>query len=153
MPPVGGPSPMTMGGPDAAKRINAEVAVCWTHGSRHVAGRSPPGQGAGHEAAAMADIKSVIPTLLKAVNAFPVGDKRRQALMQSITRLEANFGKSSDDDIMPAAAQRTAAAAKPGMGLSGHNMPPPGMALGGPSPMAALRLVVAVVAEWPRCWR
>jgi hypothetical protein len=83
----------------------------------------------------MADIKSVIPTLLKAVNAFPVGDKRRQALMQSITRLEANFGRSSDDDIMPAAAQRTAAAAKPGMGLSGHNMPPPGMTLGGPSPM------------------
>ena len=102
-------------------------------------GTSPalsPGAGAGHEAAAMADIKAVIPILLKAINNFPVGDKRRQALMQSVTRLEANFGKSAEDDITPAATARIAAAAKPGGGLQGHNMPPPGLMLGGPAPMA-----------------
>jgi hypothetical protein len=93
-----------------------------------------PGSGAGHEAAAMADIKAVIPILMKSVNAFPVGDKRRQALMQSVLRLEANFGKSENDDLTGAAADRIGAAAKSGMGLQGHNAPP-GMVPGGPAPM------------------
>ena len=93
-----------------------------------------PGAGAGHEAAAMADIKAVIPILMKSLNAFPVGDKRRQALMQSVLRLEANFGKSENDDLTGAAADRISQAAKSGSGLQGHNMPP-GLAPGGPSPM------------------
>jgi hypothetical protein len=83
----------------------------------------------------MADIKAVIPILMKSVNAFPVGDKRRQALMQSVLRLEANFGKSETDDLTGAAADRISAASKSGMGLQGHNMAPPGMVPGGPAPM------------------
>ena len=86
----------------------------------------------------MADIKAVIPVLMKAVAAFPVGDKRRQALMQSVLRLEANFGKSENDDLTPAAAQRIGTAARSGMGLGGHNAPPPGLMLPGPSPMGGL---------------
>jgi hypothetical protein len=97
-----------------------------------------PGGGAGNEAAAIADIKSTIPILMKSANVFPVGDKRRQALLRSVMALEANFGKSDTDDLTAAAAQRIGAAAKPGSGLQGHNMPPPGIALGGPSPMPGM---------------
>jgi hypothetical protein len=93
-----------------------------------------PGGGAGHEAAAIADIKSTIPILMKSANVFPVGDKRRQALLRSVMALEANFGKSDTDDLTGAAAQRIGNAAKSGQGLQGHNMPPPGIMLGGPAP-------------------
>lgn len=96
-----------------------------------------PGKGAGHEAAAMADIKATIPILTKSLNSFPIGDKRRQALMRAVTALEAHFGKSEMDDLTGAAAERIAGAAKGGQGLTGHNMPPPGLMLGGPSPMGA----------------
>ena len=82
----------------------------------------------------MADIKQCIPMLTKSLNSFPIGDKRRQALMRAVTALEAHFGKSDGDALMPAAAQRINAAAKMGGGLQGHNMPPPGLMLGGPSP-------------------
>jgi hypothetical protein len=97
-----------------------------------------PGGGAGNEAAAMADIKSTIPILLKAVNNFAIGDKRRGALLNAVRALEANFGKSDMDDLTGAAAQRIGAAAKSGQGLQGHNMPSPGIALGGPSPMPGM---------------
>lgn len=101
-------------------------------------GASPalsPGHGGGNEAAAAADIKGVIPLLTKHLMSFPIGDKRRQALMNAVRALESNFGKSSEEDLVPAAMQRMAKAAQPGSGLQGHNMPPPGMMLGGPSPM------------------
>lgn len=104
-------------------------------------GTSPalsPGSGAGHEAAAQADIKAVIPMLTKNLNAFPIGDKRRQALMRAVTALEAHFGKSENDDLTGAAVQRMGAAAKSGQGLQGHNMPPPGIMLGGPSPVPGI---------------
>lgn len=97
-----------------------------------------PGKGAGQEAAAMADIKATIPILTKSLNSFPIGDKRRQALMRAVTALEAHFGKSEMDDLTGAAADRIAGAAKGGQGLPGANMPPPGMMLGGPSPMAGM---------------
>jgi hypothetical protein len=135
MPPFGGPSPMSMGG--AAPGMAMPKSP---FGGPSGPGTSPalsPGQGAGHEAAAIADIKACIPTLLKSLNAFKIGDKRRLALQQAVTRLESNFGQSQDEDLTPAAAQRIGAAAKPGGGLAGHNMPPPGILLGGPSPMGA----------------
>ena len=100
-------------------------------------GASPamsPGAGAGAEAAAQADVKATIPILMKAANALPVGDKARQALLRAVMALEAHFGKSANEDLTPAAAQRIGAAAKPGGGLQGHNMPPPGLMLGGPAP-------------------
>lgn len=104
-------------------------------------GTSPatsPGSGAGAEAAAMADVKATIPILMKAANALPIGDKARQALMRAVMALEAHFGKSQGDDLTAAAGQRIAAAAKPGSGLQGHNMPPPGLMLGGPGAMNAM---------------
>jgi hypothetical protein len=82
----------------------------------------------------MATIKEVIPALTKALNAFPVGDKRRQALMRSLTALEAHFGKSENAALMPAAAQQITQAAKMGQGMPGHSPAPPGMSLGGPAP-------------------
>lgn len=101
-------------------------------------GASPalsPGGGAGQEAAAIADIKMAIPLLTKSINAFPVGDKRKQALLRAVQALESNFGKQEHDGLMPAAAQRITQAAKMGQGLSNHNMAPPGIMLGGPAPM------------------
>lgn len=95
-----------------------------------------PGSGAGDEAAAMADVKATIPILMKAANRLPIGDKARQALMRAVMALEAHFGKSNMDDLTGAAAQRIGAAAKSGAGLQGHNMPPPGLQLGGPAPTA-----------------
>ena len=132
MPPLlpGGPAPMGM-----APKMQLPKSPL---GGPTGPGTSPamsPGAGAGHEAAATADIKAVIPVLMKALNAFPVGDKRRQALMQSVLRLEANFGKSETDDLTAAAGDRIAAGAKSGMGLPGRSPGPPGMMLGGPSPM------------------
>ena len=100
-------------------------------------GTSPamsPGAGAGAQAAAQADVKATIPVLMKAANALPVGDKARQALWRAVMALEAHYGKTNDEDHTQAAGQRIAAAAKPGMGLQGHNMPPPGLQLGGPAP-------------------
>lgn len=102
-------------------------------------GASPatsPGGGAGNEAAAIADVKSCLPIMMKAVNQLPAGDKFRQALLRAVMSIEAHIGKSQTEDLTPAAGQRIAQAAKPGMGLQGHNMPPPGLSLGGPSPMA-----------------
>jgi hypothetical protein len=84
----------------------------------------------------MADIKATIPILMKSANSFPVGDKRRQALLRAVMALEANFGKSEQADLTDAAAQRIGAAARPGGGLAGHNAPPPGLNLGGPAPAA-----------------
>ena len=75
---------------------------------------------------------------MKSANSFPVGDKRRQALLRAVMALEANFGKSDTDDLTGAAAQRITAAAKSGQGLQGHNRPPPGIMLGGPSPAGGM---------------
>jgi hypothetical protein len=125
---------MTMGGPMPPGRPMPKSPFGGPGGP----GASPalsPGGGAGNEAAVIADIKSTIPLLMKSANNFPVGDKRRQALLRAVMALEANFGKSDTDDLTGAAAQRIGAAAKSGQGLQGHNMPPPGIALGGPSPM------------------
>lgn len=94
-----------------------------------------PGAGAGAETAAIADIKGTIPVLTKSLNSFPIGDKRRQALMRAVTALEAHFGKSNTDDLTQASAHRMTSAAKTGQGLDSHNIIPPGIMLGGPSPM------------------
>jgi hypothetical protein len=103
-------------------------------------GASPalaPGAGAGHQAAAMAQVKAMIPGLMKAANMLPVGDKARQALLRAVMALEAHFGKAGDEDVTPSAIQQMAAAAKPGSQMgAGPSMPPPGMSMGGPSPMA-----------------
>ncbi|HEX8811706.1 MAG TPA: hypothetical protein VF742_06915 [Terracidiphilus sp.] len=93
-----------------------------------------PGAGAGNEAAAVADIMGAIPMLTKHLNSFPLGDKRRQALMQAVMRLESQFGKSNDEALTPAAMTRMTRAAQAPGGPARPGMPPPGMALGGPQP-------------------
>lgn len=103
-------------------------------------GTSPalsPGAGAGNEAAASADILEAIPMLTKHLNSFPIGDKRRQALMRAVTALEAHFGKSVDEALRPAAITKMARAAQSGQSQP-HTAPPPGMTLGGPHPMGAM---------------
>jgi hypothetical protein len=94
-----------------------------------------PGSGAGHEAAAIADIKATLPILLKSLNSFTIGDKRRAPLLRAVQSLESTFGQSQDSDLTEAATQRIGSAAKGGQGLQGHNLAPPGIMLGGPSPM------------------
>lgn len=101
-------------------------------------GASPatsPGAGAGSEAAAIADIKAAIPLLTKSLNSFPLGDKRRAALLNALRALETNFAKSDTDNLTQAAGHRIVQAGRMGQGLDGHNVVPPGMMLGGPSPM------------------
>lgn len=86
----------------------------------------------------MAIIKEVIPALTKQLNAFPLGDKKRTALLRALTLLETTFGKSENDALMPAAAQQITQAGKMGQGMPGMSMMPPGISLGGPAPMGGM---------------
>jgi len=83
----------------------------------------------------MATVKAVIPALTKELNSFPIGDKRRQALMRAVTALEAHFGKSENEALTGASMQQMQQATKMGQGLPTGNPMPPGMSLGGPSPI------------------
>jgi hypothetical protein len=89
-------------------------------------GASPvtsPGSGAGSEAAADAMIQAIMPALHKALTAYQVGSKKYIAVTRSITALAANFGKSNQASMVPAALQQLAQAGKTGAPFG--SAPPP----------------------------
>ncbi len=96
-----------------------------------------PGGGAGNKAAAMQQVKVVIPALLMASMAFESGSKEQQALLRAIQSLNPIFGKAEGANMVPAGLVSLAQASKQGPlsaapppGLVSNNSPPPGM--GGP---------------------
>jgi hypothetical protein len=99
-----------------------------------------PGGGAGNKAAAMQQVKAVIPALLVASMAFESGGKEQQALLRAISSLNPIFGRAEGSNMVPAGLQTMAQAAKQGPlsaapppGLKPDTSPPPGMdAPGGP---------------------
>jgi hypothetical protein len=103
-------------------------------------GASPvtsPGDGAGSEAAADAMIQALMPALHKALTAYQVGGKKYIAVTRAITALAANFGKSNQQSMVPAALLQMAQAGKTGQAMGGATPPPSiapaaGAAAGGP---------------------
>jgi hypothetical protein len=100
-----------------------------------------PGGGAGNQAAAMQQVKAVIPALLVASMAFPAASKEQQALLRAVQSLNPIFGKAEGANMVPAGLATMAQAAKQGPlsaapppGLKSDNTPPPGM---GGSPEAS----------------
>ena len=89
-----------------------------------------PGGGAGNEAAADAMLKAMIPGLHKALGAYPVGSKKYAALLNAIRALTSNFGKESQDSLVPSAIEQMAMAAKSSSPLPGAT--PPGIAAAAP---------------------
>lgn len=96
-----------------------------------------PGGGAGNEAAADAQIKAVLPTMHKALSAYPVDSKKYKGLLNALRALTANFGSSTTESIVPAAIQQMAMNAK-GQGQGMPPMPPPGLKPAGLEPAPGL---------------
>jgi hypothetical protein len=89
-----------------------------------------PGAGAGNEAATDALIAGVMQTLYKALQAYPLGSKKNQAVLNAIRALSANFAKQEGQQLVPAAIQQLAMNAKPAGPLAGAR--PPGIMPMGP---------------------
>ncbi len=97
-----------------------------------------PGGGAGNKAAAMQQVKAVIPALLIASMAFESGGKEQQALLRAISSLNPIFGKAEGQNMVPAGLATMAQASKQGPlsaapppGLSPSPKPPSGMEMPG----------------------
>jgi len=97
-----------------------------------------PGGGAGNEAATDALIAGVMQTLYKALQAYPLGSKKNQAVLNAIRALSANFARQETNQLVPAAIQQMAMNTKPTGPMANAPMPPiapappPGGGLGGP---------------------
>jgi len=90
-------------------------------------GASPitsPGGGAGNEAATDGLIAGVMQTLYKALQAYPLGSKKNQAVLNAIRALSANFAKQETQALVPAAIQQMAMNTKPGGPMANAPMPP-----------------------------
>lgn len=81
-----------------------------------------PGAGAGNEAATDALVSGVMQTLYKALQAYPLGSKKQQAVLNAVRALTANFAKQENQGLVPASIQQMAMNAKPGGPLA--NAPP-----------------------------
>jgi len=90
-----------------------------------------PGAGAGNEAATDALVAGVMQTLYKALQAYPLGSKKNQAVLNAIRALSANFSKQEGQQLVPAAIQQLAMNAKPAGPLAGAK--PPGIMPAAPS--------------------
>ena len=93
-----------------------------------------PGGGAGNKAAAIQQIKAVLPTLLLASMAFESGGKEQQAVLRAVSALNPIFGKAEGTNMVPAGLATMAQASKQGPlsaapppGLAPDTKPPPGM--------------------------
>jgi len=96
-------------------------------------GSSPvqaPGSGAGNSAAAVAQIKAVLPVMFNTLSAFPAGSKEYKAVLSSVQALNPIFSEPDAKNLVPAAVQQMAMAAKGGPLQSA---PAPGLA-NAPSP-------------------
>ena len=103
-----------------------------------------PGGGAGNKAAAIQQVKAVIPALLMASMAFESGSKEQQALLRAISAVNPVFGKAEGSNMVPAALATMAQSAKQGPlsaapppGLVSNNTPPPSFAPGAEEGAAA----------------
>lgn len=97
-----------------------------------------PGGGAGNKAAAVQQIKTVLPALLIASMAFDAGSKEQQAILRAVQSLNPIFGKAEGTNMVPAGIATMAQAAKQGPlsaapppGLSPSPKPPAGMEMPG----------------------
>jgi hypothetical protein len=90
-----------------------------------------PGDGAGNEAASDAQIMAAINVLQKAIIAYPLGSKKHQALIRSISALTPHFNKEADKALTPSVMQQMQQASKTG-GAMGQGTPPPGLMPAGP---------------------
>src|ERR1700733_7732855 len=61
-----------------------------------------PGGGAGNKAAAVQQIKAVLPALLLASMAFEGGSKEQQAVLRAVQSLNPIFGKAEGQNMVPA---------------------------------------------------
>ena len=97
-----------------------------------------PGGGAGNEAATDALVSGVMQTLYKALQAYPLGSKKQQAVLNAVRALTANFAKQEGQALVPSAIQQMAMNAKPGGPMANAPMPPiaPAPPPGGPPPGA-----------------
>jgi len=95
-----------------------------------------PGGGAGNKAAAIQQVKAVMPALLHASMAFDAGSKEQQALIRAVSSLNPIFGKAEGANMVPAGLATMAQAAKQGP-LSAA--PPPGLTPS-PKPPAGMEL-------------
>ena len=93
-----------------------------------------PGGGAGNKAAAVQQVKAVMPAIMMAMMAFEAGSKEQQALNRALSALGPIFGKAEGTNLVPAALATMAQANKAGPlsaapppGLVSNNSPPPGM--------------------------
>lgn len=93
-----------------------------------------PGGGAGNKAAAVQQVKAVMPAIMMAMMAFEAGSKEQQALNRALSALGPIFGKAEATNMVPAALATMAQANKQGPmsaapppGLVSNNSPPPGM--------------------------
>ena len=90
-------------------------------------GASPalsPGDGAGRKAAAVHQVKAVLPVILLASMAFEPGTKEQQALLRAASALNPIFGKAEGERMVPAAMQQMVMQGAKGPG--GSQPPPPG---------------------------
>jgi len=135
-PPLPPMPPMTPGGPLPGKPSLPGNPMGGPPGP----GASPmtsPGAGPGNEAATDALVSGVMQTLYKALQAYPLGSKKQQAVLNAVRALTANFAKQQDAGLVPSAVAQMAMTNKPG-GPLGAPMPPlappppPGGAPGGP---------------------
>lgn len=99
-------------------------------------GASPvtaPGGGAGNSAAAISQVKAMMPALYKTLTAFPPGSKENRAVLSAIQALNPIFAESGGGGggMVPAAIQQMAAAAKAGGPAA--SAPAPGLAQAPPS--------------------
>lgn len=101
-----------------------------------------PGGGAGNKAAAVQQVKAVMPAIMMAMMAFEAGSREQQALNRALSALGPIFGKAEGANMVPAGLATLAQAQKQGPlsaapppGLVSNNSPPPGM--GAPTPEGA----------------
>jgi hypothetical protein len=96
-------------------------------GSPAQPGGSPvlaPGGGAGNMAAASGILKSVIPSLHQALQAFPVNSPQYKAVDRALAALTPTFGQQQGQNLVPAAILQQAQAAKSGQSPISNAMPP-----------------------------
>lgn len=108
--------PMPMPSPSPAPGAGATLPGTMA-GKPTTPGGSPvvaPGGGAGQSAAAAAAVKAIMPVLHKALAAFEVGSKEYMAVSAATQKLAGTFAKPSGSNLVPAAIQQIAGAAKNG---------------------------------------
>lgn len=73
-----------------------------------------PGAGAGNQAAAIAQLKAIVPLLMKTLSALKVGSEEWSAVADAVKSLGKIVGKTEEDSLVPAAVQQMAMAARGG---------------------------------------